>query len=155
MDWRGWQVDRGNFFLQSSVIHTELSVRIRCVWDFYSLHFKLLILGKGPLTCATIFFLVNLRTCLWGSSKLCTAHLELFNHQHCAKGHQYSSTLTEPTRWFHTDKTMCCFQLQSVSRFSTQNIQDACSGAALLRAQGSPTQCSCYGAPRGFAAEFI
>lgn len=93
---------------------------------------------EGGPDVVPLFIPVNLRTCLWGSLRLCTAHLEPFNHQHCAEEHQYSPKLTEPTRCLpHWQDDVLLSIAVSVKVF-TRNIQDACSGAVLLRAQGSP-----------------
>lgn len=83
---------------------------------------------------------MNLRTCLWGSLKLCPAHLEPFNHQYCAEEHQYSLMLTEPTRCLPHWQDNVLLSIAVNVKVFTQNIQDACLGAVSLRAQGSPTQ---------------
>lgn len=98
---RGWQVDRGNLSLQSSVIHTicriickdQLCMRFLlklCILNCWSLE-------RGPYLCYH-FFSGEPEDMSLGQLKALPAHLELFNRQHCARGHQYSSTLTEPTR---------------------------------------------------------
>lgn len=94
---------------------------------------------------------VNLRTCLRGS--FCRAHAEPFNHWRCAEEHQY--TLTQPKRHLPHWQDNVLLSIAVNVKVFTPNIQNACLGVLLLRAQGSPTQCSCYGAPRGFAVEFM
>lgn len=135
-------LSKGEFIITSCLLENK-----SCIFSCRS--------WEGNPQVVPLLIPVNLRTCLWGSLRLCPSHLEPFNHQCCSEEHQYSPTITEPTRCLSHWQDNVLLSIAVIVKVLTQSIQDACSGAVLLRAQRSPTQCSCYGAPRGFAVEFM